>query len=72
MRRARRSTKGGYSLSRKRISPLVASPHGVGNNDAALPRCDKNPAAQEGAKKGSLSAADFFQSTVRMKDVDPF
>ncbi len=32
----------------------------------------KTPLRGEDAKKGSLSAADFFQSTVRMKDVDPF
>ena len=60
MRRARRSTKGGYSLSRKRISPLVASPHGVGNNDAALPRCDKNPAAQEARKKAAFRLPIFL------------
>ena len=71
MRRARRSTKGGI-LSRERMTPFVASPHGVGNNDAALPRCAKIPAARGGRKKRQPFGCRFFQSTVRMKDVDPF
>ena len=61
----------GHSLSRKRISPFVASLHGVGNNDAALPRCDKIPAPC-GREKRQPFGCRFFQSTVRMKDVDPF
>ena len=51
--------KGPFSFA-KENGPFDSLPHGVGNNDAALPRCAKVPAAQEGAKKGSLSAADFF------------
>ena len=51
--------KGPFSFA-KENGPFDSLPHGVGNNDAALSRCDKNPAARGGRKKGSLSAADFF------------
>ena len=63
--------KGPFSFA-KENGPFDSLPHGVGNNDAALPRCDKNPAARRGRKKRQPFGCRFFQSTVRMKDVDPF
>ncbi len=63
--------KGPFSFA-KENGPFDSLPHGVGNNDAALPRCDKNPAARGGRKKRQPFGCRFFQSTVRMKDVDPF
>ena len=63
--------KGPFSFA-KENGPFDSLPHGVGNNDAALSRCDKNPAARGGRKKRQPFGCRFFQSTVRMKDVDPF
>ena len=63
--------KGPFSFA-KENGPFDSPPHGVGNNDAALPRCDKNPAARGGREKRQPFGCRFFQSTVRMKDVDPF
>ena len=63
--------KGPFSFA-KENGPFDSLPHGVGNNDAALPRCDKIPAARGGRKKRQPFGCRFFQSTVRMKDVDPF
>ena len=42
--------KGPFSFA-KENGPFDSIPHGVGNNDAALPCCDKNPAARGGRKK---------------------
>ena len=53
-------SRGPFSFA-KENGPFDSLPHGVGNNDAALPRCDKIPAARGGRKKGSLSAAFFNQ-----------
>ena len=63
--------KGPFSFA-KENGPFDSLPHGVGNNDAALLRCAKNPAARGGRKKRQPFGCRFFQSTVRMKDVDPF
>ena len=63
--------KGPFSFA-KENGPFDSLPHSVGNNDAALSRCDKNPAARGGRKKRQPFGCRFFQSTVRMKDVDPF
>ena len=45
--------KGPFSFA-KENGPFDSLPHGVGNNDAALPRCDKNPAARGGRKKAAF------------------
>ena len=42
--------KGPFSFA-KENGPFDSLPHGVGNNDAALLRCAKNPAARGGRKK---------------------
>ena len=42
--------KGPFSFA-KENGPFDSLPHGVGNNDAALPRCAKIPAARGGRKK---------------------
>ena len=52
--------KGPFSFA-KENGPFDSLPHGVGNNDAALLRCAKNPAARGGRKKGSRKAAFFNQ-----------
>ena len=61
--------KGPFSFA-KENGPFDSLPHGVGNNDAALPRC-KTPLRRRREKRQPFGCR-FFQSTVRMKDVDPF
>ena len=51
--------KGPFSFA-KENGPFDSLPHGVGNNDAALPRCDKNPAARGGRKKRQPFGCLFF------------
>ena len=59
MRRARRSTKGAI-LSRERMAPLTRSHTVWGTTMQRCRAAIKTPLRGEGAKKGSLSAADFF------------
>ena len=70
MRRARRNTKGAI-LSRERMAPLTRS-HTVWGT--TMPRCRaaiKTPLRRRREKRQPFGCR-FFQSTVRMKDVDPF
>ena len=63
--------KGPFSFA-KENGPFDSLPHGVENNEAALSRCDKIPAVRGGREERQPFGCRFFQSTVRMKDVDPF